>query len=61
MLGMLASGASDGLEPAMLMASLGIVDGKLPARSAMIHRILDAAPPPVRERLFVTFIGELFS
>ncbi|MBM4359649.1 MAG: aspartate aminotransferase family protein [Deltaproteobacteria bacterium] len=62
MLGMLgAEGGGAGLDASMLMASLGITDGVLPARASMIHRILDAAPPEVRERLFVLFIGELFT
>jgi sphinganine-1-phosphate aldolase len=63
--GMLAMLGSDegggGLDASMLMASLGITDGVLPARASMIHRILDAAPPALREKLFVLFIGELFT
>ncbi|MSP24571.1 MAG: aspartate aminotransferase family protein [Myxococcales bacterium] len=59
LLGDEANGAA--LEPAMLMASLGIKDGVLPARAAAIHRILDAASPSLREQLMVLFIGELFA
>ncbi len=44
-----------------LMAGLGITEGRLPERSAPIHRLLDAAPPPVRERLLSAFVGALFS
>ncbi len=51
----------DGVGADVLMAQLGIVDGQLPARSAVIHRLLDAASPAARERLLVLFIGELFS
>jgi glutamate/tyrosine decarboxylase-like PLP-dependent enzyme len=64
-LAMLAALAEDGgggdVDAGALMAQLGIADGQLPARSAMIHRLLDAAAPPVREKLLVTFMGELFS
>jgi sphinganine-1-phosphate aldolase len=62
MLSMLAS--SDdvaGLDAGAIMAQLGITDGQLPSRAATIHRLLDAAPPRVRERLLVLFFGELFS
>lgn len=54
---------SDGgeLDGTTLSAQLGISDGRLPARSAHIHRLLDAAPPRVRERLLSLFVGELFS
>jgi glutamate/tyrosine decarboxylase-like PLP-dependent enzyme len=44
-----------------LMRSLGIADGMLPARAAVIHRLIDAAPPEAREALLVEFFGELFS
>ena len=50
-----------GLDAGMLMAQLGIVDGQLPGRAAMIHRLIDAASPAARERLLVLFIGELFT
>lgn len=53
--------ASDGLDAAGLMASLGITDGQLPKSSAMIHRLINAASPGARERLLILFIGELFS
>ncbi len=52
---------SGGLDAGMLMAQLGIVDGQLPGRAAMIHRLIDAASPGARERLLVLFIGELFT
>jgi glutamate/tyrosine decarboxylase-like PLP-dependent enzyme len=55
-----SSGADD-IDTGMLMQSLGITDGQLPARAGMIHRIINAAPPNVREQLLVLFIGELFS
>ena len=45
----------------MLMGQLGISDGRLPERSAVIHRILEAASPAVREKLLILFVGELFS
>lgn len=56
-------GNSEGepVDPAMLVAQFGITDGKLPTRSAMIHRLIDAASPEARERLLVIFVGELFS
>ncbi len=55
------SGADDGLDAGMLLAQLGIADGQLPKQSAIIHRLIDAASPPARERLLVLFFGELFS
>ncbi len=61
---MLASFAGDGgagLDPSLLMGQLGIADGQLPARAGTIHRLLNAAPPKLREQLLVLFIGELFS
>lgn len=62
MLGSLAaSDGAEGLAAGPLMAQLGLVDGQLPARAATIHRLLDAAPPRVRERLLVLFFGELYS
>ncbi len=63
MLGQLGShtGASPMGGAGALMASLGISDGKLPTRSAEIHRLLDAAPPAVREALLTMFVGELFA
>jgi sphinganine-1-phosphate aldolase len=57
MLPALAAGAS----PAELMAGLGLVDGQLPAAAAPIHRLIEAAPPELREALFKMFFGELFS
>jgi glutamate/tyrosine decarboxylase-like PLP-dependent enzyme len=48
-------------DPAALLAQLGISDGELPRRAAPIHRLLDAAPPRLRERLLVLFFGGLFS
>ena len=50
-----------GVDPAVLMAQLGIEGGQLPARSAPIHRLLNAVSPATRERLLVLFIGALFS
>lgn len=63
MLGQLAGGGDGGagVDAGMLMAQLGITDGQLPARASTIHRLLDAAPPAVRERLLILFMGELFS
>jgi sphinganine-1-phosphate aldolase len=58
---MLSAIGDGGLDPAMLMGELGITDGQLPGRAAMIHRLLNAAPPKVREQILVLFIGELFS
>lgn len=56
-----AVGAGGDLDAGMLMAQLGITDGQLPARSGMIHRLLNAASPAAREQLLVRFIGELFT
>jgi glutamate/tyrosine decarboxylase-like PLP-dependent enzyme len=50
-----------GLDPSLLMAELGIADGRLPTKTAMIHRLLDAAPPEAREGLLTMFMSELFS
>ena len=60
MLSQLGGGGVD-LSAGMLMEQLGIKDGQLPRRAGTIHRLLDAAPPPVRERLLLLFMGELFS
>ena len=60
MLGALGDSAAD-LDSGMLMGQLGIQDGRLPTRAAVIHRLIDAAPPPVREALLVLFMGELFT
>jgi glutamate/tyrosine decarboxylase-like PLP-dependent enzyme len=55
-------GASEGgVDASALMGELGIRDGRLPARAASIHRLIDAAPPEAREKLLVLFMGELFS
>ena len=54
-------GEEGDLNPGMLMAGLGISDGQLPAESAPIHRLINAASPPAREQLLKLFIGELFS
>lgn len=62
MLSALASGgAGGGIDAGEIMAQLGITDGKLPTRAGLIHRILEAAPPPVRQALLAMFMGELFS
>ncbi len=61
MIEMMAQGAGGDLDAGMMMRELGIVDGKLPAEQAMIHRLLDAASPKAREALLVKFFGELFS
>ena len=53
-----------GVRPDSIIESLlqlGITDGKLPTKAAVIHRIINAAPPKVRESLLKLFIGELFS
>ncbi|MCC6875561.1 MAG: aspartate aminotransferase family protein [Sandaracinaceae bacterium] len=54
-------GGGEALDSGMLMQQLGISDGQLPSRSAIIHRLINAASPAARERLLVLFIGELFS
>ena len=51
----------EGFDAGPLMAELGVVDGQLPAKSAMIHTLLNAASPDARERILVHFVGELFS
>jgi glutamate/tyrosine decarboxylase-like PLP-dependent enzyme len=61
MLEMLGAGGGEGLSAEMLMGQLGITDGQLPGRAAVIHRLLDAASPAARERLLTLFVGELFS
>lgn len=53
--------AGEGVDTGTLMRSLGIADGALPARAAPIHRLIDAAPPALREALLIQFFGELFS
>lgn len=58
---LVGSGGGGGIDAGEIMAQLGITDGKLPARAGMIHRILEAAPPPVRQALLSMFMGELFS
>jgi len=55
------AGQGAGLDAGALMQSLGIADGALPARAAPIHRLIDAAPPALREALLIQFFGELFS
>jgi glutamate/tyrosine decarboxylase-like PLP-dependent enzyme len=65
-LAMLASAAhtEQGAPPidgGMLMQALGIENGRLPGQAATIHRLIDAAPPKMREQLLVLFMGELFS
>jgi glutamate/tyrosine decarboxylase-like PLP-dependent enzyme len=60
----LLAGAAEGgaaLDSGMLMQALGIQDGRLPERAATIHRLIDAAPPAMREQLLILFMGELFS
>ena len=56
-----AGNEQSGLTPAALMDQMGIADGQLPKSSALIHRVLNAATPAVREKLLMLFIGELFS
>jgi sphinganine-1-phosphate aldolase len=60
---LLAGAAADGaaIDSSMLMGALGIQDGRLPDRAATIHRLIDAAPPDMREQLLILFMGELFS
>lgn len=43
------------------LADFGIEGGRMPDKTSMIHRLLDAAPPALRERLVAMFIGELFT
>jgi hypothetical protein len=62
MLSMVASSdGAHGIDAGAIVSQLGITDGQMPARAATIHRLLDAAPPHVREQLLVLFFGELFS
>lgn len=60
-LGAIESGGAGDIDPAAIMAGLGITDGQLPTRAAPIHRILNAASPKLREQLLVLFMGGLFS
>jgi glutamate/tyrosine decarboxylase-like PLP-dependent enzyme len=64
-LALLSSAASSSdtetIDGAMLMGALGIADGRLPERAGPIHRLIEAAPPAMREQLLVLFMGELFS
>jgi glutamate/tyrosine decarboxylase-like PLP-dependent enzyme len=53
--------AGGGVDSAALLAELGINDGQLPKRAAIIHRLLNAATPELREQLLVLFMGALFS
>jgi glutamate/tyrosine decarboxylase-like PLP-dependent enzyme len=60
----LLSGLATGglaLDAGAMLAQLGIEGGQLPKRAAVIHRLIDAAPPELRERILVLFMGELFS
>lgn len=61
LLSQLGGEGAPAIDSGVLMASLGITNGQLPARAATIHRLLDAAPPEVREKLLILFVGELFS
>lgn len=56
-----SGGGGGGINAGDIMAQLGITNGQLPGRAGMIHRILEAAPPPVRQALLSMFMGELFS
>ncbi len=49
------------LDAGLLMGQLGIADGQLPAESAMIHRLINAASPTAREGLLVLFFGQLYA
>lgn len=62
-LALISSAAAGGaeLDSGVLMQALGIEDGRLPARSAPIHRLIEAAPPALREQLLLLFMGELYS
>jgi len=53
--------ADAAIDPAMLLGALGVSDGALPAASAHIHRLLNAASPMLREHLVALFMGELFA
>jgi hypothetical protein len=62
MLSHIVSGAGGGgINTGDIMAQLGITNGQLPERAGIIHRILEAASPPVRQALLAMFMGELFS
>jgi glutamate/tyrosine decarboxylase-like PLP-dependent enzyme len=62
MLSQIVGGAGGGgINVGDIMAQLGITNGQLPGRAGMIHRILEAASPPVRQALLSLFMGELFS
>lgn len=58
--GMAARGDGAGPDTGTILRELGVIDGKLPAQQAMIHRLLNAVPPGTREALLVGFMGELF-
>ncbi len=60
MLELVAQGAG-GLNTGAMMADLGVKDGKLPEKQAVIHRLLNGVSPAAREQLLVSFLGELFS
>jgi sphinganine-1-phosphate aldolase len=57
----IGSGDGGGIDSGMLLGTLGVADGQLPSKAAIIHRLLNAASPATRERLLVLFFGELFS
>jgi sphinganine-1-phosphate aldolase len=57
----ITAGGDQALDAGELMSQLGISDGRLPEKAATIHRIIEAAPPPVREKLLILFVGELFA
>jgi glutamate/tyrosine decarboxylase-like PLP-dependent enzyme len=63
LLSQLAEGGDDSgnIDTGMLMAQLGVADGQLPSRAGTIHRLINAAPPALREKLLILFVGELFS
>lgn len=61
MLTALTEDTGGGMDTGALMAMLGITDGRLPERAGAIHRLIEAAPPTVREKLLVLFVGELFT
>lgn len=61
LLGADSTEAGGGISIADIMTQLGIENGQLPQRAAVIHRLLNAASPALRERLLVLFVGELFS
>lgn len=59
--GLLGQLGGGGVDVGMVMGQLGITDGQMPGKAAIIHRILNAAPAETREVLLKMFIGELFS